>query len=212
VEGSPEVAKRALRRRLRAARAPWRDDPAAAAAEGAALRDVVLADPRVAAARTVAAYAAVPGEPQTAPLLRALLAAGTTVLLPRLLDGGVLDWVELPAAPPGADPLAVLRGGRGPGGPEPPGPGLGVDALAGVDVVLVPALAVDTGGRRLGQGLGCYDRALRAAVSAPAVALVHDAEVLDAASEAVPAEPWDRPVDAVATAARWLDLPLPGHR
>lgn len=208
----PRAAKRVLRRRLRTARAGRRADPLTAAADGAALRDVVLADPRVRAAGTVAAYAALPGEPQTGPLLRALLDAGTAVLLPRLLDGGVLDWVPLPPGPAGEDPLVALRPGRGPGGPEPQGPGLGVEALGRADVVLVPALAVDTAGRRLGQGLGCYDRALVAAGHAPVVALLHDDELLDATTSPVPVEPWDRTVDAVATPRRWVDLPLDAHR
>jgi 5-formyltetrahydrofolate cyclo-ligase len=61
--------------------------------------------------------------------------------------------------------------------------------------VLVPALAVDHRGQRLGRGGGSYDRALaRVGERVPVVALLFDGELIDQ----VPAEPHDRPVSAVA--------------
>ena len=61
----------------------------------------------------------------------------------------------------------------------------------------MPALAVDRSGIRLGNGGGCYDRALaRVAPDVLVVALLHDGELTD---EPLPAEAHDRPVDAVAT-------------
>ncbi|WP_022867481.1 5-formyltetrahydrofolate cyclo-ligase [Schaalia vaccimaxillae] len=81
---------------------------------------------------------------------------------------------------------------------QPDTPILGADALAGVDVVLVPALAVDQRGNRLGQGGGWYDRALlerRAGVAV--VAAVFDAEFVDEATW--PVEDHDCRVDAVIT-------------
>ncbi len=196
--------KRALRTRLRHERrarvvtatrtaASGTADLAAAEA-GTALRDVVLAVPAVRRAGRVAAFVSLPGEPDTAPLLAALAARGTPALLPVLRDDDSLAW-------------AVDDGARHPGNrlgiPEPGGPRKGPEALADADVVLVPALAVDTLGRRLGQGLGCYDRALPHAPGALVAAVVHDEEVLDAAVEPVPADPWDRPVAAVVTRTRW---------
>jgi 5-formyltetrahydrofolate cyclo-ligase len=74
-------------------------------------------------------------------------------------------------------------------------------------VVIVPALAVDTLGNWLGQGGGFYDRTLRTVDRAvPVFALVHETEIFDAAVEPVPAEPHDRPVDAVLTPNRCLRL------
>ena len=70
---------------------------------------------------------------------------------------------------------------------------LGVEAVAGCDVVLVPALAVDRRGVRLGRGGGSYDRALRRARGL-VVALLHEGELVDE----LPAEPHDMPVHAVA--------------
>ncbi|WP_281285858.1 5-formyltetrahydrofolate cyclo-ligase [Nocardioides humi] len=79
---------------------------------------------------------------------------------------------------------------------EPLGEPLGVDAVATADVVLVPGLAVSTGGLRLGRGGGSYDRALaRVPVGTFTCVLLYDDEVLPE----VPAEPHDRPVTAAAT-------------
>jgi 5-formyltetrahydrofolate cyclo-ligase len=66
-------------------------------------------------------------------------------------------------------------------------------------VVLVPALAVDESGNRLGRGGGSYDRALaRVGGQVPTIALVYDGELVGR----LPAEPHDRPVRAAAS---------PGH-
>ena len=93
---------------------------------------------------------------------------------------------------------------RGPGGLEPGGPRLGKGAIASADVVLVPALAVDTRGGRLGQGGGSYDRALaRVRADVLVVALLHDDELL---TEPVPTAEHDRPVGAVVTPLRVVRL------
>jgi 5-formyltetrahydrofolate cyclo-ligase len=85
---------------------------------------------------------------------------------------------------------------------EPAGRRLGPDAIARADVLVVPALAVDRAGRRLGQGGGSFDRALaRARPDALVVALVHDDEV---SSGPLPVEPHDRAVDVVVTPERVL--------
>jgi 5-formyltetrahydrofolate cyclo-ligase len=81
----------------------------------------------------------------------------------------------------------------------------GVDAIRTAALVIAPALAVDrVTGVRLGRGGGFYDRALaHAAPGALLVAVVHDEELVDA----LPAEPHDRPVDAVVTPSLgWLGL------
>jgi 5-formyltetrahydrofolate cyclo-ligase len=73
---------------------------------------------------------------------------------------------------------------------------LGLEALATADVVIVPWLAVDGQGRRLGRGGVSYDRALgRVPVGTPVVVLLHDDEVVGE----VPVAAHDRPVTAVAT-------------
>jgi 5-formyltetrahydrofolate cyclo-ligase len=203
VAGFPQIlsdaptVKAALRRRVRAARRLWTPSERDAAARE--LAGVALELPQIQAAHCVALYAATATEPETAPLRRALRDQGIGVVLPLVRPGG-LEW----AWDTGDD----LRRGRGPGGREPAGPTLGPRGLLTADVVLVPALAVDTLGTRLGQGGGHYDSALPLLdPGVPVLAVVHDDEVLDAAVEAVPAEPHDVPVDGALTPLRWMRLP-----
>ena len=81
---------------------------------------------------------------------------------------------------------------------EPAGERLGRDAVATADVVLTPGLAVDRTGMRLGQGGGCYDRALgRVPVGTFTCTLLYDGELVDE----VPAAAHDRPVTAAVTPA-----------
>jgi 5-formyltetrahydrofolate cyclo-ligase len=141
-------------------------------------------------AQRVAAYAAVGTEPPT----EELFVHCAEVLLPVLLPDGDLDWAAVTAADdlrPG--PHGLL---------EPRGEPLGVDAIATCDLVLVPALAVDRRGNRLGRGGGSYDRAL-ARTGAMTIALLYDGELVDA----LPAEPHDVPVQAVVTPGAGM-LPL----
>jgi 5-formyltetrahydrofolate cyclo-ligase len=74
-------------------------------------------------------------------------------------------------------------------------------------IVLVPAMAVDTLGRRLGRGCDGYDRFLREIGPSTLVLCgVDDSGVFDAAVEPVPAEAHDMPVDAVITPSHLLHL------
>lgn len=66
------------------------------------------------------------------------------------------------------------------------------------DVVVVPCVAVDDQGNRLGFGKGFYDRSLGADPRPVAVGVVFDEQVV----AAVPAEPWDVPLDMVVTPTR----------
>jgi len=179
------VDKASLRRRLVAARALISDSTRTEA--GHLIRDHVLGMPQVAAAGTIAAYYSVGSEPDTRGLVFALWKRGSYVILPVLLPDGDLDW----ASYEGPDSLAP-----GPRGLlQPVEPVRGVDTVARADVVLVPALAVDAAGNRLGRGGGSYDRALaRVGGQVPVIALLYDAELLPA----VPVMPHDQRVRAVA--------------
>ncbi|HET9656332.1 MAG TPA: 5-formyltetrahydrofolate cyclo-ligase [Kineosporiaceae bacterium] len=189
-------AKRALRARIRAERRGR--DPRQRQDDAEALAVVIRELPEIKASRCVTAYVSMPTEPATGPLRKALHNAGIRVLLPIVLPGGVLEWAE---------DSGLLRPASGPGGDEPIGPRLGVAAIATADVILIPALAVDTLGYRLGQGAGYYDRALPlAAPGVPVIAIVNTSEVLDAAVEPVPTEPHDCRVDAVVTPRGCLHL------
>lgn len=148
----------------------------------------LLAAPEVRRAATVAAYVSVGSEPGTGPLLDGLVEAGKRVIVPRLLPDADLDWVTWT----GSEHLVPV----GRGLLEPDGPSLGVDAVATADAVLVPGLAVDHSGTRLGRGGGSYDRALaRVPVGTFVCVLLNGEEVLDQ----VPRAPHDRPVTAAAT-------------
>jgi 5-formyltetrahydrofolate cyclo-ligase len=199
-----EHLKEALRTSIRAARRTKSERRRQEAARLVA--DVVAAIPAVASARCVAVYAARPGEPDTGPLLERLAAGGTRVLLPVLGSGLQRDW----ATYAGPDDLRQRAPGRP---PEPGTPELGPEALAEADVVIAPALAVDTTGARLGQGGGWYDRALEhARPGVPVIAVVYAEEVHDAAERPLPRLPHDRAVDAVATpdGVRWFRTPDAG--
>jgi 5-formyltetrahydrofolate cyclo-ligase len=192
-----ELIKQAMRSRIRVERQRRSTDRREADAE--ALAAVVRELPEIAAAHCVATYAAMPGEPETGPLRRTLRAAEKRVLLPVVRDDGHLDW---------ADDDDHLRPAGSIGGPEPAGPRLGTEAVRLAQVVLIPALAVDTLGNRLGQGAGFFDRTLPLLhPSVPILAVVHDNEILDAAIEPIPAQPHDVPVDAIVTRDRCLRLP-----
>jgi 5-formyltetrahydrofolate cyclo-ligase len=170
--------KAGLRSQVLAARSRLSADQRAAA--GRLIRDALLSLPEVQMAGTIAAYYSVGAEPDTRGLVYALWKRGTYVLLPLLRDDGDLDW----ASYEGPDSLvAGPRGLREPG--EPP---RGVEAVTRADVVLVPALAVDRAGNRLGRGGGSFDRALaRVGPLIPLIALLYDGELIGR----VPAEPHD---------------------
>jgi 5-formyltetrahydrofolate cyclo-ligase len=161
-----------------------------------AIAQHVLATPVVARATRIAAYLSMPSEPGTGPLVAGLHARGIEVLVPVSLDDHTLEWVRHdPDAPVVRTALGI---------PEPDGPWLGPDALAGCSVVLVPALAVDHAGHRLGRGAGYYDRAL-AVVTTPVCALVFAHELLPE----VPHEPHDVPVQMAVTPSGLFRVPQP---
>ncbi|CUR57473.1 5-formyltetrahydrofolate cyclo-ligase [metagenome] len=182
------IAKTALRDQVRAGR---KRRPLGAAADFAAsVADVALGWEDVRRAATVTAYVSVGSEPGTGLLLDALVAAGKRVLLPVVLPGLDLDW----AVYEGREHLApAVRGLL-----EPTGPRLGKEAIAQADVVLVPGLAVSRSGERLGQGGGCYDRALtRTTAGTPVVVVLYDDEL----GLPVPTDPHDVRVGFALTSA-----------
>jgi 5-formyltetrahydrofolate cyclo-ligase len=183
-------AKARLRAQLRERRAARSD--ADRAAEGDRLAGHAAALPGA----TVAAFVGTRTEPPTLPLLETLRDLGRRVLLPVLREDMDLEWAPFETA----DALRPARLGL----LEPAGASLGRHAVAGAQLVLAPALAVDREGRRLGQGGGSYDRALERAAS-PVVAIVFDDEVLD--DDPIPVEPHDRPVAGALTPGgglRWF--------
>ncbi|MFB9388833.1 5-formyltetrahydrofolate cyclo-ligase [Streptomyces coeruleoprunus] len=181
--------KAGLRRQLLAARTLLTTEDVQRAA--AVLAQEALKLPELAEADTVAAYVSVGREPGTRALLDALRARGVRVLLPVLMDDNDLDWgVYEGAGALGRARLGLL---------EPTGPRLGPDAVLEARAVLLPGLAVDERGMRLGRGGGSYDRVLarlaRAGAEPALVVLLYAHEVV----ARVPEEPHDHPVHAVVT-------------
>jgi len=137
-------------------------------------------------ARVVCGYLPLGSEPLAPDLPALLTARGVGVLLPRARAGEALNW-----CPYG---FGSRRGAFGI--EEPLGPGLGATAVQSADVVLVPALAVDRRGHRLGRGGGHYDRTLAlVGAGSRTVAVVFDDELVDA----VPVGPLDVPLRFVVT-------------
>lgn len=188
------VSKAELRAQLLAARRAV--PPPVRTAEADALTAALLkfVTTHLAPGATVCAYVPVGSEPGSAHLLDALVEAGMRVLLPVVSpdddDTGPLRWA--PYIPGG---LATAKYGL----LEPSGPSLGPAAITEAQTVIVPAVAVDRAGARLGRGAGFYDRTLPLrAADATLVAVVRDDEVLDE----VPTEPHDVPMTHLATPAR----------
>lgn len=157
----------------------------------AAVAGAVLLDPAIRGARRVGLYAAYGGELDTRALFDAL-GPERERLLPRV-RGGRLEWVRLEA-------WEDLASGRL-GFPEPPGDE--ADHLAPGDVALLPGLAFDALGWRLGRGGGFYDRAFPPGTAAPwLVGIGYAFQIVDA----VPHDSRDRRVDAIVTERGWMRL------
>ncbi|WP_165914777.1 5-formyltetrahydrofolate cyclo-ligase [Nocardia alba] len=129
----------------------------------------------------VCAYVPIRGEPGDPRMLDALRGHGATVLLPVTGEPGPLSWARYE----GADSLRAARYGL----LEPVTETLPPEAVAEATTILVPALAVDRRGVRLGRGAGYYDRTLGAArADVRLIAVVRDNELVDR----LPEEPHDR--------------------
>ena len=188
--------KHALRNILRAQRLTLASGPEGEA-RSRRMQECLLASELWSKCLRVAAYVSVKGEADTGLILAEALLSGRELFLPRCRVKGEEGW-------PGAmdffacSDLGALKKSAF-GIPEPvPGPEtrlLTMEALRDPDtLVIVPALAFDRSGYRLGYGGGYYDRML-ASASCPCVGLAfHDLLV-----ESLPREEWDRPVSAVCT-------------
>ena len=179
-------AKRALRAELRERRQQRSDAAREADAAGVKAQLDALLD-RL-GARSVSCFLSTPTEPGTHEFIAAAVARGIRVLLPITRADGLMDWAV-------ADPDGDIAEGLF-GMPEPVGEILSPLAVNDVDLLIVPAAAVDRTGMRLGWGRGYFDKTIGSMQHCPPVyAVVFDSEILDE----VPRDVHDQPVTGVVT-------------
>ena len=192
---SAALDKKRLRRQLRQRRRALSLFQQNRAAERLAVQ--ILRRPEFVSANTIAVYVAADGEIDSVPLIAAAWRSGKRVYLPVLRAGNRLRFAEY-------KPGAGLRRNR-----------LGIPEPAikhfrdptRLDLVLMPLVAFDRRGGRLGMGGGFYDRTfaflLAAAKRRPAlVGLAHAFQE----TEALPVEAWDVPMTAVVTDRGWIKV------
>ena len=183
-----EHRKRALRAELRERRhtltAVERDAATAGFTEN--LQNIVLD----LSAQSISCYLSGPNEPNTRPFLNWAEDRGIRVLFPVSRDDGLLDWTV-------GEEATEVQGISG--APEPQGELLGPIAINDVDLIIVPAAAIDASGLRMGWGRGYFDKTLGSMEKCPPVyAVVFDNEFVDE----VPREVHDQPVNGLVTPSR----------
>ncbi|MEO8908409.1 MAG: 5-formyltetrahydrofolate cyclo-ligase [Microbacteriaceae bacterium] len=180
--------KRALRAELRERRQNMTTTERESAAAGITRHLVDLTTDL--SARSVSCYLPTLLEPNTRPYLNWARAQGIRVLLPISREDGLLDWTTGDGE---TETESIL------GFPEAVGELLGPIAINDVDLILVPAAAVDKTGLRMGWGRGYFDKTLGSMEKCPPVyAVLFDGELVDQ----VPRELHDQPVDGVVTPIR----------
>jgi 5-formyltetrahydrofolate cyclo-ligase len=185
-------AKMSLRRQILALRDALEPEVRAAAAR--AITRGLLALPAFPAAHTVLLTVAFRTEWDTLPLVAAALSAGKVVAVPRVNPRSRM--LELHRV---TDPATEIAPGFR-GVPE-PHPGCTRVAAEAIDWVLVPGVAFDRSGRRLGYGGGYYDRLLPLLrPNAARVAGAYELQVVDR----IPAAPHDLAVDVIVTESRTI--------
>jgi 5-formyltetrahydrofolate cyclo-ligase len=189
VPSPPSLAKPELRARALAARRAHAQSlaPETRAGLEAQLADRVI--PHLLTARIVAFYHPLKDEISPSAILERL-GRGQRAALPWFAHRDArMMFREAPAEEP--SPWGVLQ------------PPASAEALA-PDVVLVPLVAADRAGTRIGHGKGHYDRALahlRSAGPVFTIGLGWDEQLLE---ETIAPDPWDVPLDAIATPKEWL--------
>jgi 5-formyltetrahydrofolate cyclo-ligase len=143
-------------------------------------------------ARSVLFYAPLPGEVDIWDLAEAALRSGKSVGLPRFdVDRKVYSACRI------KDLTAEIK--RGQFGIREAGDRCGPLELNRLDLVLVPGVAFDLQGRRLGRGKGYYDRLLEA-VRGTTCGVAFDEQI----ERSIPIEPHDIILDCILTPTRWI--------
>jgi 5-formyltetrahydrofolate cyclo-ligase len=188
-----EHAKRALRAELRERRQLLSDAQREAAADAIGARLDELVD--ALGARSISCFLSTTTEPGTRDFVTRAVRRGIRVLLPITRADGLLDWAVA------TDDGEISEGLYGL--PEPTGEVLSPMAVNDVDLMIIPAAAVDRTGMRMGWGRGYFDKTIGSMEKCPPVyAVIYDSEVLDS----LPREVHDQPVTGVVTPTQTLTL------
>lgn len=188
-----EHEKRALRAELRERRQLLSESQRDALDSALTVRLDELVDSL--GARSISCFLSTTTEPGTRDFVRAAVRRGIRVLLPVTRADGLLDWAVATDDDEIAEGLFGL--------PEPTGELLGPIAVNDVDLMIIPAAAVDRGGMRMGWGRGYFDKTIGSMEKCPPVyAVIYDSEVLDL----LPREVHDQPVTGVVTPTQTLLL------
>ncbi len=155
-----------------------------------AITDAVLAHPTVQAARTICVYISAPEEVDTHRLIDALFKQGKAVIVPKVVEDRLMlmpidSWTDVR---PGAFGLLEPVGSQFINAKE-------------AQLFLVPGVAFDREGNRLGWGKGFYDKLLEK-VSAPKIGLAYDIQILSR----LPHTPYDIPMNTLITEKEVFDM------
>jgi 5-formyltetrahydrofolate cyclo-ligase len=151
----------------------------------------VLKLPEYGKAGTVMLYVAFGSEVETAPLIEHSLERKKRVLLPLVIDEHMMNAVEV-------GDFKDLVPGKLMGIPE---PGKGEPYGGKIDLILVPGVAFDEAGNRVGQGKAYYDVFLRKHVNDMKIGLAFECQIFPR----IPTHEWDVPVDKIVTDERVID-------
>ncbi len=186
-----KASKAALRQRIADALARM---PAALRTSGSAqARGLLARHPLWRGAKSILFYAPMPGELDVWPLLEEALKGHKLVALPRFSQTRK-DYEARQVQDPARDVA------RGQFGIREPGEGCVTVSLEQIDLILVPGVAFDCRGYRLGRGKGYYDRLLRG-YRGIACGVGFDEQL----AEAVPVEPHDFRLNCILTPTRWIE-------
>jgi 5-formyltetrahydrofolate cyclo-ligase len=194
VPESPFQAKRRLRQELRERLATI--TPADAASWSNAICERIAASDHFRYAKAVMGYASTPGEADIWTLLNTARAMGKRVCLPRV------DWNLrlMSAAEAPRNRQDLLPGKNGVAEPPAAAP---IVPITDLDLVIVPGLAFDEQGWRLGRGAGFYDRFLaHPSMAASSIGAAFEVQM----TPSLPRDDWDIALHAVATERRWIQV------
>ena len=176
-----DVLKKEIRKQIRHAKSC--QTASQLLAESAVITEKIKALPEIKEAHTILCYYSLPDEVDTHAFVEELRTTGKTVLLPKVTGDGIMELRRYD----GKDSMHIGAYGI----MEPVGSLF--TNYEDIDVALIPGVAFDKGGNRLGRGKGFYDRILPSLKNARKIGVCFPFQYI----ASVPAEKHDIPVDQV---------------